>query len=207
VGGFAVLAAIIVLGRRAGFAPERILLAGIALNALIDAVVGVLSSTGDPRAVLLLGWMAGSTTGTMPADAIRAGLAAAVLIPASILGIRWLAILPLGGPQSQALGVPLARSRFFLLLVAAVMTTTATLIIGPLTFVGLMAPHIVLALGIRRPLPALLGAAVAGAGLMALADLLARTVAFPLQLPTGLVAAIIGAPFLMFLLRRRSTSM
>jgi ABC-type Fe3+-siderophore transport system permease subunit len=202
-GGLAVLAAIIMLGRRSGFAPERILLAGIALNALIDAVVGVLSSTGDPRAVLLLSWMAGSTTGTLPADAVRAVLAAAVLIPASILGIRWLAILPMGGPTAKSLGVPLARSRFFLILVAAIMTTTATLIIGPLTFIGLMAPHIVLTLGIRQPLPSLLSAAAAGAGLMALADLAARTVAFPLQLPTGLVAAIIGAPFLMILLSRR----
>jgi ferric hydroxamate transport system permease protein len=205
-GGLAVLAAIIMLGRRSGFAPERILLAGIALNALIDAVVGVLSSTGDPRAVLLLSWMAGSTTGTLPADAVRALLAAAVLIPASILGIRWLAILPLGGPTAKSLGVPLARSRFFLILIAAIMTTTATLIIGPLTFIGLMAPHIVLTLGIRRPLPSLLSAAAAGAGLMALADLAARTVAFPLQLPTGLVAAIIGAPFLMMLLSRRGAS-
>ena len=55
IGGLAVLAAILALGRRSGFAPERVLLAGIALNALIDAVVGVLSATGDPRAIMLLG--------------------------------------------------------------------------------------------------------------------------------------------------------
>jgi iron complex transport system permease protein len=204
VGGLAVLAAIIVLGRRSGFAPERVLLVGIALNALIDAIVGVLSATGDPRAILLLGWMAGSTGGMMPADAARAGLATVTLIPVSLLAVRWLAILPLGGPQAMALGVPLARSRFLLLLLAAVLTATATLIVGPLTFVGLMAPHIVLALGIRQPLPALLSAAAAGGGLMTAADWLARTVAFPLQLPTGLVAATVGAPFLMVLLSRRS---
>jgi ferric hydroxamate transport system permease protein len=133
-------------------------------------------------------------------------LAAAALIAASLLAVRWLAILPLGGPQAMALGVPLARSRFLLLLLAAVMTAAATPIIGPLTFVGLMAPHIVLALGIRQVLPALLSAAAAGAGIMAVADWLARTAAFPLQLPTGLVAALVGAPFLMVLLSRRSAS-
>ncbi len=189
-----------------GFAPERVLLAGIALNALIDAVVGVLSATGDPRAVMLLAWMGGSTNGTTTADALTAGLAAAVLVAASLLAVRWLAILPLGGAQAQALGVPLARARFLLLLLAAVLTAAATPIIGPFTFVGLMAPHIVLALGIRQPVPALFGAVAAGAGIMVTADWLARTVAFPLQLPGGLVAALVGTPFLMVLLSRRSVS-
>lgn len=205
VGGVVVLAAILAFGSRSSFAPERVLLAGIALNALIDAVVGVMSATGDPRAILLLGWMSGSTGGTTAGDAAQAGMAAAVLVAVSLLAVRWLAVLPLGGPQARALGVPLARSRFLLLLLAAVLTAAATPVIGPLTFVGLMAPHIVLAMGVRQPLPALLGAAAAGAGVMAVADWLARTAAFPLQLPTGLVAAMVGAPFLMVLLNRRST--
>jgi iron complex transport system permease protein len=203
LGGLAVLALILVLGRRSGFAPERVLLAGIALNALIDAGVGFLSATGDPRAFTLLGWMGGSTSGTTPGIGLTAALAALMLVAASVLSVRWLAILPLGGPQAQALGVPLAGARFLLLLLAAVLTAAATPIIGPLTFVGLMAPHIVLAIGVRQPFPALLGAAAAGAIVMMVADWLARTVAFPLQLPTGLVAALVGAPFLMVLLNRR----
>jgi ABC-type Fe3+-siderophore transport system permease subunit len=206
VGGLAVLAVILALGRSSGFAPERILLAGIALNALIDAVVGVLSATGDPRAILLLGWIGGSTNGTTTTAALQAGLAATVLVTASLLTVRWLAILPLGGSQARALGVPLARSRFLLLLLAAVLTAAATPIIGPFTFVGLMAPHIVLAIGIRQPMPALFSTVGAGAGVMVTADWLARTVAFPLQLPTGLVAAMVGMPFLMLLLSRRNAS-
>jgi ABC-type Fe3+-siderophore transport system permease subunit len=206
-GGLVVLALILVLGRRSGFAPERVLLAGIALNALIDAVVGVLSASGDPRAVMLLAWMGGSTGSTTTmVDALRVGMAAVALIGIGLLTVRWLAILPLGGPQAKALGVPLARARFVLLLLAALMTAAATPLIGPLTFVGLMAPHIVLAIGIRKVLASLLSAAVAGAGVMAAADWLARTVAFPLQLPTGLVAALVGAPVLMALLSRRGAS-
>jgi ferric hydroxamate transport system permease protein len=204
VGGLVVLGLILLLGRRSGFAPERVLLAGIALNALIDAVVGVLSATGDPRAIMLLSWMGGSTNGATMADALKVGLAAVALVGASLLAVRWLAILPLGGPQAMALGVPLMRARFLLLLLAAVMTAAATPVIGPLTFVGLMAPHIVLVIGIRKVMPALFSAAAVGAGVMATADWLARTVAFPLQLPTGLVAAMVGAPFLMVLLSRRS---
>jgi len=158
-GGIVVLAMILAIGARSSFAPERVLLAGIALNALIDAVVGVLSATGDPRAIMLLGWMSGATGGTSTTEAVRAGLAAVALVATSLLAARWLAILPLGGPQAQALGVSLGRSRLLLLLLAALLTAAATPVIGPLTFVGLMAPHIVLAIGIRRPLPGLLGAA------------------------------------------------
>lgn len=202
-GGFIVLALILLLGRRSGFAPERVLLAGVALNALIDAVVGVLSASGDPRAVMLLAWMGGSTSGTSMGDSLRLAAAAIALIATSLLTVRWLAILPLGGTQAKALGVPLTLVRFLLLLLAAIMTAAATPVIGPLTFVGLMAPHIVLTLGIRRQLPALLSTALAGAGVMVVADCLARTVAFPVQLPTGLVAALVGAPFLMVLLSRR----
>lgn len=206
VGGLMVLGIILVLGRRSGFAPERVLLAGIALSALMDAVIGVLSATGDPRAIVLLGWMSGSTNGATTTEALGAGIAALALVASSLLLVRWLAILPLGGPQAMALGVPLARSRFLLLLLAAVMTAAATPIIGPLTFVGLMAPHIVMVIGIRRILPALLSTAAAGASVMIAADWLARTVAFPLQLPTGLVAAMVGAPFLMLLLSRGGAS-
>jgi len=206
VGSLGVLFALMTLGRRSGFAPERVLLAGIALNALIDAVVGVLSATGDPHALQLLAWMSGSASGRTMADATRAAIAAITLLPLGLLATRWLSILPLGGPPAQALGVPLARARGTLLLLAALMTASATLVAGPLTFVGLMAPHIASALGIRQPLSALLGAATTGAILMTTADWFARTLAFPLQLPTGLVATLLGAPFLMLLLSRRSTA-
>jgi iron complex transport system permease protein len=202
-GGALVLAAILVVGRRSRFAPERVLLAGVALNALIDSVVGVLSATGDPRALVLLGWMSGSTSGTTGAEAWPVAAAAGVLVAASLLTARWLMILPLGDAPAAAVGVPLARARFTLMLLAALMTATATLVIGPLTFVGLMAPHIVLAMGIRRPGMALAGAAFAGASVMSAADWLARMAVYPIQLPTGLVAAMVGAPFLMLLLHRR----
>jgi ferric hydroxamate transport system permease protein len=204
VGSAGVLGLILAFGSRTSFAPERVLLAGIALSALVDALIGVLSATGDPRALVLLGWMSGSTAGTSSGEALGVGLAAGALVVAALLTARWLAILPLGGPHARALGIPLSRSRLVLLLLAAAATAAATSVTGPLTFVGLMAPHMVLAAGIRRARPAVAMSALAGAGVMACADLLARTVAFPIQLPTGLVAALVGAPFLMGLLTRRS---
>jgi iron complex transport system permease protein len=205
-GGLGVLGVLVMLGRRTSFSPEKVLLGGIALSALIDAVVGVLSATGDPRAFILLGWMSGATGGTTVGAALAAGVIAAVLVAVSVVPARWLAILPLGDSPSRALGVSPARARFLLLLLAAVLTAAATPIIGPLTFVGLMAPHIVQSAGVRRPIPSLLGAASAGAGVMVVADWVARTAAYPVQLPTGLVAAMVGTPFLMVLLNRRAVT-
>jgi iron complex transport system permease protein len=86
-------------------------------------------------------------------------------------------------------------------MVAAVMTAASTLIVGPLSFVGLMAPHVAREIGLIRALPQMTGAALAGAGLMVAADWAGRMVAFPYQMPAGLVSALIGAPFLMLLLR------
>ena len=203
LGGLAVLLIIVPFGGRSGFAPERMLLAGIALSALADAIVGVLCAGGDPRALQLLAWMAGFAAGATLGDALLVAAAAIVVVVAGLLVVRWLAILPLGGSVATGLGVHLTRARLVLLIVAAAATAAATPILGPFTFIGLLAPHLVAALGIRRPAAVLMGAAAAGAAIMAGADWLARTVAFPLQLPTGLLASMVGAPALMILLNRR----
>ncbi|MCC7548388.1 MAG: Fe(3+)-hydroxamate ABC transporter permease FhuB [Burkholderiales bacterium] len=203
LGAVGVLAALLAIGQRTRFAPQRVLLAGVALNALIDAIVGVLAATGDPRAMRLLGWMAGSTGAITAGEALQIAAAAVLLLPLAALTHRWLTLLPLGAVPARALGVPLARARLTLLLLAALMTAAATPVLGPLSFVGLMAPHIVLSLGIRQSLPALAAAALAGAAVVATADGLARTIADPIELPTGLVSALVGTPFLMLLLARR----
>lgn len=203
LGGLSVLVLILALARRSGFAPERVLLAGIAMTALIDAVVGVLSATGDPNAILLLGWLAGSTSGVGVAEAQFALVAAAVLILPVLLMARWLTILPLGAPTAQSVGVPTKKARLTLLVIAALLTVTATPIVGPLTFVGLMAPIIVVYLGLANTTLAIGASALTGALLMALADAAARTIAFPILLPTGVTAAIVSCPVLLVLLQRR----
>ncbi len=200
LGGAGVLALVLFMARNASFAPERILLAGVALSSLIDAIVGVMTASGDPNAIMLLSWLSGSTSGLSAKSAVFVLASTAAFALISLLGARWLAILPLGATPAQALGVPLARARLALYLVAAALTAVATPIIGPLTFVGLLAPHIVRSFGVRGARSGLVASALAGAAIMATADFLARTIGFPLQLPTGLIAALVGAPFLLLLL-------
>jgi iron complex transport system permease protein len=202
-GAIAVLAVILLNSRRSNFAPERVLLAGIALSAMVDAVVGVLSSTGDPRAVLLMRWMSGSTYLVDATTATAEVAIAVMLIAVALAARRWLDILPLGPAPSSAVGIPLAGSRLTLFGLAGIMTAAATLTVGPLSFVGLMGPHLAREAGLTRALPQMTAAALIGGGLMVAADFLGRTIAAPYQIPAGLVSALIGAPCLMFMLSRR----
>ncbi|MGG6894985.1 MULTISPECIES: Fe(3+)-hydroxamate ABC transporter permease FhuB [Rhizobium] len=203
LGAFAVLVAIFLFGIRSGFAPERVLLTGIALGAMLDAFISVLAASGDPRAMIIMQWMSGSTYLVDTTRAISATGAAAMGFALSFLGCRWLDLLPLGPQAAQAIGVRVNLARAGLFALAASMTAAATLVVGPLSFIGLMAPHLARELGLRRAAPQLAGAALAGGGLMVLADWFGRMIAFPYQIPAGLVSALVGAPLLLMLLIKR----
>jgi len=204
IGAVVIIAVIFFLGMRSGFAPERVLLAGIALGAMLDAFIGVLAASGDPRALTLIRWMGGSTYSVDAESATTVCVLAVVFILLALATRRWLDLLPLGAVAARELGIPVSSARGLLFLLAAVLSAGATLVVGPLSFVGLMAPHLSREAGLTRALPQLLGAALAGGGLMVLADWGGRMMAFPYQMPAGLVSALVGAPFLIFLLRRRA---
>jgi iron complex transport system permease protein len=202
-GATVTLAAVLALNQRSDFAPERLLLTGIGFATAFTAFAAVLLARGDPRSAVLLAWMSGSTYRVTSADAQMAcGVLVVILALAPWTG-RWLAILPLGGGVARALGLALLASRLAILMLAAASAAMATLTVGPLSFAGLLVPHTVRGLGIVRPRDQLLAAAGLGACLMTAADWLGRTIAFPWQIPAGLLASLIGGPFLVLLLRRR----
>ncbi len=150
--------------------------------AVCDAI---LMASGDPRIGMLLSWMAGSTYQVKAVDALAV---AAYLLPLMPLFARWLEILPLGEASSRSIGVGLTTSRFRLLLVTAVLTGAATLIVGPLSFIGLMAPHMARMTGLQRPMPQLYGAAVIGVLIMLPPTGSDATCSSPTKVPAGLPA-------------------
>ncbi|MFM0641619.1 Fe(3+)-hydroxamate ABC transporter permease FhuB [Paraburkholderia metrosideri] len=202
-GALAALLAILWFSQRSRFAPDRVLLAGIAIGALFQAVVAVAIASGGEQATTLLQWLAGSTYTITPIDATLALVLCVILCALTPLCNRWLQILPLGEASARALGVSTRGARFALLLLIALLTAAATLIVGPLSFVGLTAPHFARLLGVRRPLQQVLLAAPIGALTIVAADWLGRALLMPRELPAGLVATLIGAPYLMWLLGRR----
>jgi ferric hydroxamate transport system permease protein len=203
VGALAVLAVILLLSRRAAFSPDRLLLAGVATGAAFGAIVAVAMATGDPRLGILLTWLAGSTYQIVGAEALVFGAVAAVLLATVPFLARWLDILPLGQATASSVGVNVPATRFIIMLITALLTATATLIVGPLSFVGLMAPHMARMMGAQRALHHVVLAGIVGAALMTLADWAGRVIIFPFQVPAGLLATIIGGPYLMWLLRQR----
>ena len=153
--------------------------------------------------MLLMTWMTGSTYGVDWTQMFWAAGAAAVLLGLAPLALRWLDLIALGDAASVALGLRLSLVRLLLLLLTAGLTAAGTLVVGPLTFVGLMTPHLARLLGLQRAAPQLAGAVLLGALVMVSADWLGRIVAFPWQMPAGLIATLIGGPVLMTLLARR----
>lgn len=203
LGAGLVLLGILTMGRRSGFGAERVLLTGIAISAMADALSGALSSMGDPRGMALMRWMSGSTYAVDSKTATVSIGAMVVLMAFAAPARRWLHILPLGPSAAQALGLALPKARLALYALAALLTAAATLTVGPMSFVGLMAPHLAREAGLRHAGAQTLGAALIGAALLALADWCGRMLAFPYQIPAGLVSAMIGAPMLALLMNRR----
>ncbi|WP_029004559.1 Fe(3+)-hydroxamate ABC transporter permease FhuB [Azorhizobium doebereinerae] len=202
VGALIALLLILAFAAATGFGPERLLLGGIAMGATGLAILSAVLALGDRRAFLLLGWMSGSTDRVDGAQSLAALAVAVLLIAPCLLLGRWLDILSLGGPVAGALGLPVTRTRLVLAAGAALMTAVATFFVGPLSLIGLIGPHLARLMGFARGAAQVLAAALISAALMVLADWLGRTVAFPYQIPVGLFAALVGGPYLVWLLRR-----
>lgn len=188
---------------RSALSPERLLLTGVCLTTLMGALSTLLMASGDPRMTLLLSWMTGSTYHVDGPAALTALVIAGVMLLVSLLLSRPLDLLTLGGGTASALGLPLRLSHLAILGVAAVLTATATLIVGPLSFVGLIAPHIARQLGVRRTAPHILLSAIIGGLIMLVADWLGRNIAYPWPVSAGLLAAFIGCPYFLWLMHRQ----
>lgn len=202
-GALLVLLATLWLARRARFSPETLILTGIGLVTLFSALSSLLLISGNPRATMLLSWLAGSTYRASIGDAAFAGGIVLAVLASTPLMARWLTILPLGEATASALGVPIARARLTIIIGAALTTAAGTLIVGPLSFIGLMAPHIARFLGLRGAAAQILGAVLAGAALTVFADWAGRNIVFPWQIPAGLASTFIGGTYLLARMGRR----
>ncbi|OWA01425.1 ABC transporter permease [Streptomyces sp. CS159] len=197
-------ALVFALGQRRGrMAPTRLVLAGVAVGYVFlsaTSFVQLHASPNELRAVLFwtLGSVAGAQWDQLPTVAVVV-IATTVLL--TLFGRR-LNVLLAGDESATALGVDVNRLRLVLLVLSALLTGTVIAVAGGIGFVGLMIPHLVrLSTGAdhRRllPLTALLGAVY-----LVLVDLLSRTLDRPNELPLGILTALLGAPFFLWLLRR-----
>jgi iron complex transport system permease protein len=191
------------LARVGGATPlATLLLAGVAISALASALTSFLMYWHGDKLLAIYGWiMGGFTTGSwrqvlQTAPYLLVG--AAILLPAA----RLLDALQLGEEGAAALGIDVERLKIILVIVATLVTAAAVSVSGLIAFVGLIVPHIVRLIwgpSHRTLLPASL---LAGAIFLILADGVARSVLSPAEVPVGVLTALCGAPFFLFLLRR-----
>ena len=201
----AALAAVIVFGLslRGGLASTRLILVGLGVSSAAAAMTSMLIIATDPyNAAKALTWMSGSTYGRTFPQLIPLLLVLVASLPILASTRRELDLLAFDDDTPRVLGVRLGPARLGLLAVAVALTATAVSAVGVVGFVGLVAPHAARALvgarhGLVLPLASLLGAV-----LVCLADTLGRTVIAPAQLPAGLLTAVVGAPYFVWLLWR-----
>lgn len=206
VGGLGVTALIYAISQgEGGTRVGHMLLAGIAVNALAGAGLGLLNYIAtDEQLRNLQFWLMGSLGGARwSAVWLVSGLCALALL----LGMRLaqpLNALALGEAQATLLGVPVERVKRLAIVITALAVGVVTATTGIIGFVGLVAPHMVRLLSGPDHRWVLPGSALLGASLVLLADALARTVAAPAELPLGVLTALAGVPFFLLLLRGRA---
>ena len=194
--------AIYALAYRRGVTGYRLVLVGIGVTAMLGSVTSYLLTRAEifdaQRAVI---WLTGSLNGR-GWDHVRPVTAALlVLVPVAVGLARHLRMLELGDDTARGLGVRIEGSRGALLLTGVALAAVSTASAGPIAFVALVAPQIARRLTGGRSL-ALLPAAACGALLLVAADLVARRLFAPTELPVGVFTAILGAPYLLYLLAR-----
>ena len=196
------LGLLMLFNRKNGFTPEKILLTGMALAALADAAIRIWTASGDFRVQLLLLWMSGSTYQATPESALTVGLLAVASLLLILPLQRWLGLLSLNATIVRSVGINVPLARLVLIVSSAALTALSILLIGPLSFVGLLAPHLARMLGARLPGQQLAAAALIGASVMMTADWLGRQVMFPYEVPAGMMATLIGGAYFMMMMRK-----
>ncbi|MER7046532.1 iron ABC transporter permease [Streptomyces jumonjinensis] len=207
IGGVLMLALVVFVARgsreggRSGLDPTRVVLVGIGAAATSMALVNILVVSAQMNISAALSWLAGSTYAR---DFTALGWLALPALVAVLLVVlaRPVNLLPLGDELPRALGLDLGRARLLVLGAGAVLAAGTAAAVGAVGFVGLVAPHLarrIVGNGTGRMVPM---AAVLGAVLVVSADALGRWLLAPTEIPVGIVTALLGAPYLVWLLRR-----
>lgn len=203
-GGLIAVAATYALGRSVGGGRSEvvIILAGVAVAAFGNAIQTFLMQRRDDTLRQVYGWMLGRLATDGWSDVVTVVPYAVVCIAVIIVFGRTLDVMAVGDAEASSLGIRPERVRLILVCVATLGTAAVVSVSGLIGFVGIVIPHAVRLLigpGHRLLLPV---SVVVGAAFLVLADVVARTVMAPAELPIGVVTAAIGAPFFLVVLRR-----
>lgn len=203
VGAIVAFAVVYLASYRGGLESTRLVLIGFGVSAALGGVITLIIVLTDPWNVgKALTWLSGSTYGRILPQVVPVALTLAVAAPVLVAAGRRIDLIAVDEDTPKLLGISLERNRLVLLGIAALLTSTAVVAIGVVAFVGLVAPHLARSLVGGRHAALVPVAALIGALLVSVADTIGRTVIAPAQIPAGLITALIGTPYFVWLLWR-----
>lgn len=203
LGAFITALIIYLISWKGGTSPIRIILVGVAINAVLGAVMSALMVLYSDRVQAVLPWLAGGIAGVGWMQFKMIIYYAIVALLLSLYAIRHILILRLGDEVAKLLGHNVETSRFFLIVLSTLLAGIAVSVAGLIGFIGLVVPHI-LRIMIGGDYRFLLPASALGGGLLVvLADTVARSAFAPIELPVGILLSFLGGPFFLYMIQRR----
>ncbi|WP_192442835.1 FecCD family ABC transporter permease [Paenibacillus polymyxa] len=203
LGAFLSAIVIYLLAWDRGASPVKIVLAGVAINALLGALTNGVMVIYSDRVQAVLPWLSGGLNGRSWHHLEFMAPYAIIGLIASLFAIKPANLLLLGDDSAQLLGQRVELQRMLIILLSALLAGTAVSVAGLIGFVGLVVPHVIRLL-IGEDYRFLLPLSIVGGGtLVVLADTVARSWFDPIELPVGILLAVIGAPFFLILLKKR----
>ena len=202
-GAFLGVMTVLLIARRTGASKITLVLAGVAVSSIFSAGIDAVITFVPEALTGYSDFRIGGFSGVSMARIFPALWPAALSFSASLLLHNEMDVLMLGTEQAQSLGLPAEKLRIALLGLAAVLAGSAVSVGGLVGFVGLIVPHIMRSLVGEESGPLLASSALGGAALLAACDLAGRLIFAPYEIPVGIVMALTGGPFFIWLLQRR----
>ena len=203
IGGAIACMLVFLMAYKNGLKPGRIVLAGVAINTILGGVISYLSTMYSDRIQSAMLWLNGSLATKTWADVEMLFIYSIVGLIVSLLLIRSANVLQLGDDAATNLGFNVNLTRLLISVVAVFLAATSTAVVGVISFVGLIVPHIsrmIMGSDHKFTIPFSI---ILGSMVLLVADTLGRTIGGAIEIPVGVIMSIVGGPFFLYLLRKR----
>lgn len=200
LGSGVVMIILLVLGKRHQYAPASLILTGIALTASLEAFIQFFLAKGSLSSYKILLWLSGSTYRVTEQQAIYFALAIIFIVGVVLLLTRWLALISISRSFALARGLHTAQASIILLIIVSLLCALVTSTVGPIAFIGLVAPHMAVLIGAQKIKSQLILSGLIGATLMVWADWLGQILIYPAQIAAGTLVAILGGSYFLCLM-------
>lgn len=203
VGGVGVAVFLLWSSRKNGFESKKIIIMGIAMNALFDAGIQYFTLNNNTDIQTTLTWLVGSLWGKFWNELALLLIFTLSIVPIIMLLSRKLDVLSLSDEVAIGIGENVKRTKIILLILAVLLTASSVSIVGTISFIGLIAPHLAKIFVGQRHQLLLPMSGLIGALLIVVSDTIGRTMFAPIEIPVGIITAVVGSPYFIYLLLKK----